>query len=103
VPVVDEKGAVVGMVSQKDVLRASLCSIDQAICETERKLQLGRIELGEVMKAPLRTIDPGATVQDASRVLRDHKIGCLPVVEHGKLVGVISEHDLLPFVTEAGV
>jgi len=90
VPVVDEKGALVGMVSQKDVLRASLCSADQAI------------ELGEIMKPPLRTIAPGATLRDAARLMSDHKIGCLPVVDDGRLVGVISEHDLLHFVADAG-
>jgi CBS domain-containing protein len=46
----------------------------------------------------VRTIDPGADIKEAARLLIEHKIGCLPVVENGKLVGLVTETDLLRVV-----
>ena len=44
------------------------------------------------------TVGPGESVQTAARLMRQHKYGCLPVVEDGRLVGIITEHDLLEVV-----
>lgn len=99
VPVVDRSGAVVGLVSQRDVLHASLSSVE-SIPEAARNISLGTIEVRKVMRSPVRTIAPDATVQEAARIMRRRKVGCLPVVDQGKLVGILSEHDLLRLVEE---
>jgi acetoin utilization protein AcuB len=49
----------------------------------------------EVMHRDPLTADPCDPVEDAARVMRDRKVGCLPVLEDGKLVGIITNIDLL--------
>ena len=46
------------------------------------------------------TISPEATVKEAARIMIDKKIGCLPVVEGMKLIGIITETDILRYVLE---
>jgi len=41
------------------------------------------------------TIEPGATLEDAAQVMVENKIGCLPVLEEGVVVGIITEIDLM--------
>jgi CBS domain-containing membrane protein len=96
VPVVDEKGKLVGLVSQRDVLRSTLS--DLASTTVDRRAQLGHVALAQVMRRDVLTIEPGDPIQEAARRMRRHKYGCLPVVEGGRLVGIISEHDLLAVV-----
>jgi len=43
----------------------------------------------------VQTIDPDKTVERAARVMTDHKVGCLPVLEDGVVVGILTETDLL--------
>ena len=50
---------------------------------------------GEVMTPQPYTIEPGATLQEAIRLLTTHKIGCLPVLHEGKLVGIVTESDIV--------
>ncbi|MBT2212782.1 MULTISPECIES: CBS domain-containing protein [Actinomadura] len=49
----------------------------------------------EAMTSPVVTIPPSATVRQAIRVLDEHEITALPVVDGGRLVGIVSEMDLL--------
>ena len=96
VPVVDAQGRLVGLLSQRDVLRASLSEIKST--PVDRRSQLGHITIADVMRRDVLTIVPDAPVQEAARRMREHKYGCLPVVEENRLVGIISEHDLLGVV-----
>jgi CBS domain-containing protein len=41
------------------------------------------------------TIDSDATTVDAIRIMRESRVACLPVVEKGKLIGLVTEHDLI--------
>ncbi len=50
------------------------------------------------MNANVQIISPEATVQAAAKVMREKKIGCLPVVTGGKLVGILTEYDLLKII-----
>ena len=51
-----------------------------------------------VMSANVFTIAPDASVHKAVEMMLTHRIGCLPVVEHGKLVGLVSETDCLRYL-----
>jgi len=51
--------------------------------------------VSDVMSRPPETADPGDPVEDAARTMRQKKIGCLPVVEEGRVVGIITGLDLL--------
>ncbi len=100
VPVINPTGEVVGMVSHRDLLAASISSVSRRLGDLERKQHLWTIEIERVMRSPVITIGPGATVQEAARIMRSRKIGCLPVIEDKKLVGIITDYDLLGFVRE---
>src|SRR5579863_2719292 len=80
VPVVDE-GKLVGIVSDRDVR------------EHSGYLELTRVTAA--MTADPQTVTPKMSVEDAARLMIEHKIGGLPVVEDGKLVGMITTTDVL--------
>ena len=61
---------------------------------------LDHIEVGACMTSDPLTISSDATVAEAARQMRNHKIGGLPVVADGQLVGIITETDLLDFLIE---
>jgi CBS domain-containing protein len=97
VPVVNASGEVVGIISHRDLLHAALSSV-AAAPEIERAQFLSTVPIVQVMKTTVQTIGPDEPVQQAARLMRQAKIGCLPVKEHGRLVGIISEYDLLGIV-----
>jgi acetoin utilization protein AcuB len=87
---------VVGVVSQRDLYRAAVSSMLQMPRPTEREW-LANIPVHGVMSANVFTIAPDAAVHTAVEMMLTHRIGCLPVVEHGKLVGLVSETDCLRY------
>jgi acetoin utilization protein AcuB len=99
IPVV-HGGRLVGVLSQRDLLRASLSELGSFGNEARRAF-LHAIEIDRVMSAPPITIGPEATVQLAARLMADQKIGCLPVIEDGELVGLVTETDVLGWVAAA--
>jgi CBS domain-containing protein len=99
-PVV-KAGELVGIVTQRDLLRASLSSILHVGLD-QKKAFLNSIKIREVMARDVITIAPEATIQETAEIMADRKIGCLPVVDGGKLVGMITETDLLEYIAEKG-
>ncbi len=95
-PVV-HRGVLVGVVSERDLLRASLSNLTEFGME-ERRAFLQGVEITQVMSTPPVVISPDATVPQAARMLVEHKIGCLPVLEEGKLVGLVTDADVLQYL-----
>jgi CBS domain-containing membrane protein len=89
-------GKLVGVVSERDLLRTSLSNLTEFGSE-ERRLFLHAVEIARVMSTPPITIAPDATVEEAARVMADRKIGCLPVLEGDRLLGLITETDVLRY------
>jgi acetoin utilization protein AcuB len=81
-PVVDGAGELTGMVAERDLLLAAM-----------RYLQ-SRVDVADIMQKDVVTVAPATPIQDAARLMLDHRIGGLPVVDGGKLVGVITETDI---------
>jgi CBS domain-containing protein len=103
IPVLERDGRVVGIVTHRDLLAASL-SRALAFDASERRTFMHSIDVGEVMSRDLATIGRDATLAEAAALLLGRRIGCLPVVEpDGTLVGLVTETDLLraAFLREA--
>jgi CBS domain-containing membrane protein len=95
-PVLDE-GRVVGVVSQRDLFRSALAAA-LGYGEKAQKRLLRTIRVKEVMSEPAITVSPEAPVKEATRLMLERKIGCLPVVEGHSLVGIVTETDVLRYV-----
>jgi CBS domain-containing protein len=84
VPVEDEDGRLVGLVSHRALLRVLGHSARDA-----------NITVRDVMVANPVTVSPATPTLDAIQMMRDQHIGCLPVVEDGQLVGIVTSYDFL--------
>ncbi len=87
-------GALVGVVSERDLLRASLSNLTDFRHE-ERRAFLQVVEITRVMSTPPIVISPEDEIEQAARLLAEKRIGCLPVIDEGKLVGLLTETDVL--------
>jgi acetoin utilization protein AcuB len=97
-PVVD-RGRLVGIITDRDLRRAA----NSPFVVREQwydNFILDHIEVGSCMTPNPLTIEPTVPIADAARLMRNHKIGGLPVVTDGQLVGIITETDLLDFLIE---
>lgn len=91
----------VGILTQRDLYRSSLTSI--LTNWKENKEFLDSIRVSEVMSKNVVTINPDATIEEAAQVMIDKKVGCLPVVkEKDKLIGLITETDVLQYFVDKG-
>jgi CBS domain-containing protein len=87
VPVEDDQGRLVGVLSHRSLLRL-----------VARGLQHGDTEpvtVKELMKADPVTVPPSTSALEAMRLMKKHRVGCLPVVEEDRLVGIVTERDLI--------
>lgn len=90
-------GEVVGILSQRDLFRAGISSVLQLRHAAEQKW-LASIPVQQVMTASVFSIEPDASMRAAVEVMIDKRIGCLPVVVKGKLVGLLSESDCMRYL-----
>ncbi len=96
-PVVSENGDLVGVISQTDLLFLAAPSVSALI----RGRSQG-VRVGEVMSAPPVTIDGGASIRDAARVMHERQLHRLVVVdERGRAVGVLAAMDFVGLVAES--
>ncbi len=91
VPVEDDSGNLVGIVSSRELLE--IVSMDRLSAKEE-------IVVRDIMKTDVRTIPPETSSLDALNIMRENDIGCLPVVRDGKLIGIITAHDFLTVSTK---
>ena len=98
-PVLDESGKLVGIVSEKDLLVASP-SPASSLTASEVHYLLNHLMVSELMSTEVITISPDTPVEEAARIMADHKIGGLPVMESDRLVGIITETDVFTVLLE---
>lgn len=93
-PVVDPDGKLVGLVSHRDILAANTSSL-VGLSDEQRRARQGSVLVKDIMTKDMWTVTPQTYAEVAAQTLLDHAYGCLPVVEDGKLVGILTERDFL--------
>ena len=100
-PVVDKNNVVVGIVTDRDIRQAAP-SDATLLSVQELNYLLGKLKVSSFMtpKAKLITITPDTLIEEAVQLMHDNKIGCLPVLEGGKLYGIFTETDALDHLVD---
>jgi CBS domain-containing membrane protein len=94
VPIVDAKDTFIGLITHRDMLSVAVSKLSDIDASTQDELDAG-IPLREIMRDDVHTVSSKDLLRDAAQILLEHKYGCLPVVDDGKLVGIITEADFL--------
>jgi CBS domain-containing protein len=84
-PVVDAQGALAGMVNSDDLLGT-------------RRRRRTQGDVGAVMSAPAVSIGPAVSLANAMRLMADRGVGALPVVEEGRILGILTQSDVVAAV-----
>ena len=95
VPVVDEAQSVIGVVSQRDVLRSAIATIDD-----EDAYSAYSTEVRDIMTRDVGTLDASENIVTAVEMILACKYGCIPVVDGTYLVGILTEADFIRYLAE---
>jgi CBS domain-containing membrane protein len=98
-PVVGGEGEVVGLVSERDLLRNAMAGAAELPVSAQRDY-LGDIRLEEIMTSVPYTVERDTDLAEAGRMMLEQKFSCLPVVEGEALAGIITESDFVRYLVE---
>jgi acetoin utilization protein AcuB len=99
-PVLKDGEKLVGIVTERDIKQASP-SPATALEIREIYYLLDKVKVKQIMTRRPYTISSTAPIEEAALIMREKRIGCLPVVEEGRLVGILTETDLLDAFIES--
>ena len=100
-PVVDKDNRLLGIVTESDIREAGPSDVAMLSVKELTHL-LGTLKVSEFMipKEKVITITPDTLIEEAIQLMHDNKIGCLPVVDEGKLYGIFTETDALDHLVD---
>ena len=98
-PVINKRDRLVGIISNEDVVNASP-SPATSLSIWEINYLINKLEVKEIMTTEVITVEVTDTIEKAARLMADHKIGGLPVLDQDQVVGVITETDLFKLFME---
>ena len=100
-PVGDETNGLLGIITERDIRKAGPSDVDMLRVQEARDL-LRNLKVSSFMtpKEKLVTITPDTIIEEAVQLMHDNKIGCLPVLEEGKLYGIFTETDALDHLVD---
>ena len=98
-PVLNNKGEMVGIVSLEDLLRVSP-SPATSLSVYELNYLLDKLKIEEVMTREVITVTEDMALEEAGRIMADNKISGVPVLRDGDLVGIITESHLFNVLVE---
>jgi CBS domain-containing membrane protein len=101
VPVVDDEETLVGLVSHRDLLRASLVEQDELPRFLEEAV-LEQVKVREVMTGDVEAVAAETPLAEAASIMLENKYGCLPVVAGRRLVGMLTEADFVRLAARSG-
>jgi CBS domain-containing membrane protein len=96
---VAEAGRLLGLISHRDVLRSQEGSLSGALSSEQAHMNRW-IEARWVMTKEVRTVYPDTPALEAALLLRSHGYGCVPVVEQGRLVGMLTDSDFVEYAIQ---
>jgi len=91
IPIVDSEGNMEGLVTRHDVMGV----MDSTLREKTAQRDPATIPLAEIMTRDVVTVDGGANLRRAALYLEEHDFSCLPVMAEGKLIGIVTDADLV--------
>jgi CBS domain-containing membrane protein len=99
-PVLDEDGALAGIVSQRDLFHSGLIKA-LGYGSHAQQHALATVAVKEAMTSDVVTTTPDTTLRAASHTMLERKIGCLVVVEEGRVAGILAESDFVKLAAGA--
>jgi CBS domain-containing membrane protein len=101
VPVVDEDEVLIGLVTQRDLVRRVVSMTDDLPISEQRDL-LRCIKAAEIMTQDPEAVEATDDLSAAGELMLENKFGCVPVVEGERLVGILTEADFVRHLVEQG-
>lgn len=103
-PVVNREGTLVGIVTDRD-LRHHLFTprVFEGLGSIPMDVLLDGVRVAEIMSTDVVTVEAGATLGAAADTMRKHRVGSLPAMENGRMVGIVTEVDILRQLGRANV
>jgi len=100
IPVVDD-GRLVGLLSERDLMGAAATEIF-GLKQKRKSALLKSVLIKDVMKKKVITVNPETPIKETAHLMADKRIGCVPVVSAGALVGLVTTTDILRYVERLG-
>jgi len=97
-PVVQD-GRLLGIISDRDILKAQQSSLSGASKEEARRFNM-RIKARDIMTKKVETVAPESSALEAAEILRERGYGCLPVMKDGVVIGIVTPTDFLNLVVQ---
>jgi predicted transcriptional regulator len=94
-------GRLVGLLSERDLIGAAANQIF-GLKQKSKSALLKTVLIKDIMKKKVVTVTPDTTIKDAAHLMASKKIGCVPVVTDGALVGLLTTTDVLRYVESLG-
>lgn len=91
IPVVDDKKHLLGLLTAGTIRQSNKSS---SLSVFELNYLLNKLKATDLMIKDVVTVRPDALLEEAASILREHEIGCLPVIENDELVGIITQNDI---------
>jgi acetoin utilization protein AcuB len=99
IPVINQENQLLGIISKEDLKKALPSAVDASLDETSRALA-NQVKIETFMTQTPVTVSPIDTLEKVATIMRQHKIGGIPVVENELLVGIITESDIFDAFVE---
>ena len=98
IPVVDD-GRLVGLLSERDLMGAAATHVF-GLKQKSKSALLKSVLVKDVMKKKVITVKPNTPIKEAAHLMKEKKIGCVPVLSEGSLVGLVTTTDILRYVED---